>query len=170
MRRLLILWSVVFAFTAGCGYQLVGMGSSLPEHITNIRVTVFKNKSYEYGLENILTQEMMNSFNRRAGVTVVRSTAQADAVLEGVIKEYKYVPTLNSQRQVTQYYIYITAEIKLYDLVREEIYWESKNYAFHEIYKVTGGLSSIQANRQQAWQDAAEDFAERIASVLLEGF
>ncbi len=153
-----------------CGYHLAGLGNSLPDHIKTIRITVFKNQSYEYGLENILTQEMADSFNRRAGIDVVRKSGSADAVLEGIIKEYKYVPTLNAQQKVTQYYISIKAEIRLYDLVKDEVYWENKNYIFHEIYKVSGGLTDIQSNRQEAWQDAAEDFAERVASVLLEGF
>lgn len=154
----------------GCGYSLTGMGNSLPPHMTAIKVQVFQNETYEYGLERIIAQELTSSFDRRAGIEVVDTLGDADAVLEGIIKKYEYVPTTNSQREVTQYYINITAEVRLQDLVNEEVYWENKNYRFHEVYKVSDGLSSIQSNRQQAWQDAAEDFADSIASVLLEGF
>jgi len=169
LKRIVIILFIIFA-GSGCGYRLVGMGSSLPDHIQKITVSVFKNKTYEYGLENILTEEVINSFDRRAGIEIVRTVNEADAIFEGEIREYKYVPTLNAQRKVTQYYIYITASVKLRDLVKEEIYWENNNYRFHQIYKITSGLSSIQTNRQQAWQDAAKDLAERIAGVLLEGF
>ncbi|MBN1297723.1 hypothetical protein JXA80_13160 [bacterium] len=155
---------------AGCGYSLSGTGNSLPPHMKNILISVFQNESYEYGLESVIAQELMGSFDRRSGINIVDSIDEADAVLEGVIKNYEYIPTVNSQRQVTQYYINITAEVVLRDLVNEEVYWENKAYRFHEVYKVTDGLSSVQANRQQAWQDASEDFAESIASVLLEGF
>ncbi len=155
---------------SGCGYHLAGIGHSLPAHMENIQVTIFQNETFEYGLESIITQEMMASFNRRSGIRVVQKAAEADAVLEGIIKTYEYVPTLNAQRQVTQYYINITAEIRLRDMVENEIYWENKSFRFHEVYRITDGISSIQANRQEAWQDAAEDFAESIASILLEGF
>ncbi len=176
MKYRRILFRIFFPLAAcafvlhGCGYHLAGQGSSLPPHLKKIAVPVFKNKTYQYGLENIITQEMIDAINRRAGVETVKNVTRADAVLEGEITDYKYVPTLNSQRQVTQYYIQITASVKLRDLVKNEVYWENSHFDFHEIYKLTGGLASIQSNRQKAWEDAAEDFAESIASVLLEGF
>ena len=71
---------------------------------------------------------------------------------------------------MTQYYINITAEVRLRDLVEDDVYWENKSYRFHEVYRISDGLSTIQANRQNAWQEASEDFAESIASILLEGF
>jgi len=166
--------TIIFLFAlfllAGCGYRLVGLGNSLPEHIKKIHIGVFKNRSYEYGLESVLTQEVVRAFDKRAGIIVVKEQSEADASLEGEIAEYEYVPSVNSQRKVTQYYINIRAEIRFRDLIKDEVYWEDKNFMFSEIYKVTGGLSTIQANRQKAWQDAAEDFAETIAGVLLEGF
>ncbi|MBN1355612.1 LptE family protein [bacterium] len=158
------------AVWSGCGYHLAGQGNSLPPHIKKITVPMFQNKTYEYGLETIITVEVIDAFDRRAGIDIVKSVEQADAVVEGEIIEYKFVPTLNSQRQVTQYYINITASVRLRDLIQDSVYWENPRFNFHEIYKVTGGLSSIQNNRQQAWQDAAEDFAESLSSVLLEGF
>jgi outer membrane lipopolysaccharide assembly protein LptE/RlpB len=154
----------------GCGYHLAGQGNSLPLHIKKITVPIFQNKTYEYGLENIITSEVIDAFDRRAGIEIVKTAALADAIVEGQIIEYKFVPTLNSQKQVTQYYINITASVQLRDLVKEKLYWENPRFNFHEIYKVTGGLSSIQSNRQKAWEDASEDFAESLASVLLEGF
>lgn len=172
VRQLLtrVLFVVIITTFGGCGYSLTGLGNSLPPHMSNIMVTIFQNETYEYGLESIITQELMSSFDRRSGIEIVQNLNDADAVLEGNIKKYEYVPTLNAQREVTQYYINIVAEVRLKDLVDENIYWENKNYRFHEVYKISDGLSFIQSNRQQAWQDAAEDFAESIASVLLEGF
>ncbi|HPQ41925.1 MAG TPA: LptE family protein [bacterium] len=169
-HRIGIGYLIIALLAGGCGYSLAGTGNSLPPHMKNILVTVFQNESYEYGLESVIAQELMSAMDRRSGIEVVQKIDDADAILEGVIKDYEYVPTVNSQRQVTQYYINITAEVRLRDLVNDEIYWENKSYRFHEVYKVSDGLSSVQSNRQQAWQDAAEDFAESIASVLLEGF
>ena len=103
-------------FFCGCGYQLAGQGSSLPDHLKTISVPIFLNKTYEYGLENIVTQEVVDALNRRAGVSTVKKIGDADAVLEGIITEYRYVPTLNSQRKVTQYYIHIVASVQLKDL------------------------------------------------------
>ncbi|MBN1552328.1 LptE family protein [bacterium] len=156
--------------TNGCGYHLAGQGNALPVHLQKIAVPIFKNQTYEYGLENIVSQKVIDAFNRRSGVKVVKDPSEADAVLEGDITDYKYIPTLNSQREVTQYYINITASVRLRDLVKESIYWENKNFIFNEIYQVTEGLSSVDVNRQKAWEDAAEDFAESIANVLFEGF
>lgn len=154
----------------GCGYALTGLGNSLPPYMQNIAVPVFQNETYEYGLERIITQELTTSFNRRSGIRVVQKMSDADAVLEGTIKQYEYVPTLNAQRQVTQYYINITADLRLKDLVKETVYWENKAYRFHEVYKITDGLGSVETNRLRAWENAAKDFAESISSILLEGF
>jgi hypothetical protein len=155
---------------SGCGYSLAGLGSSLPPHMQNVFIPVFQNETYEYGLENIMTQELVATFNRRSGIRVVQRINDADASLEGTIRIYEFVPTLNAQRQVTQYYINITADVKLRDLVNETVFWENRAYRFHEVYRITDGVASIEANRQQAWENAAKDFAESIAGILLEGF
>ncbi len=155
---------------AGCGYHLAGQGNSLPDHLRKIAVPIFTNKSYEYGLESTVTQEVVASLNRRPGIEVVDSAEGADALFLGEILEYKYVPTLNSRREVTQYYIQITASVKCLDLIQDKTYWENPTFIFHQIFKVTEGISSIQSNRQQAWKEAAEGFAESVTSVLLEGF
>lgn len=160
---------ILIGFSA-CGYHLTGQGNSLPEHLKKISVPVFANKTFEYGLESIITQEVISSLNRRPGIEVVESSQNADALFHGEILEYKYTPTLNSQREVTQYYIHITASVKFMDLIHDKVYWENASFIFHQIYKVTDGVSSIQASRQKAWKDAAEGFAESVTSVLLEGF
>jgi len=170
INRAILYFTTVILLLAGCGYSLSGMGNSLPAHMKNIHVAVFQNESYEYGLESVITQELMTSFNRRSGIRVVQKLTEADAVLEGVIKNYEFVPTLNAQRQVIQYYINITSEVRLRDLVQDVVFWENKAYRFHEVYRITDGVSSIEANRQKAWQDASKDFAESVASILLEGF
>lgn len=165
-----ILACLLVVVASGCGYHLAGLGSSLPEYMHKIYVPVFMNRSYEYGLENVLTQELIKAFNRRAQINTVKEIKEADAVLEGEIVDYKYVPTLNAQRKVTQYYIHITASVRLKDLVNNRIFWEDKGFVFHQLYNVTSDLASTQANREKAWQEAAEDFADSLASVLLEGF
>ncbi len=163
---LVMIWSTL----AGCGYSLAGLGSSLPPHMQNIFIPVFQNETFEYGLESIITQELISTFNRRSGIRVVQRIGDADASLEGTIRLYEYVPTLNAQRQVTHYYINITADIVMRDLVNETVYWENRGYRFHEVYRVTDGVASVEANRQQAWENAAKDFADSIAGILLEGF
>ena len=169
LNKLIIFLPIIFLMSA-CGYTLTGLGNSLPPHMQNIAVPVFQNETYEYGLERIIIQELATSFNRRSGIRVVQKLNDADAVLEGTIKLYEYVPTLNAQRQVTQYYINITADLKLKDLVKNTVYWENKAYRFHEVYKITDGVGSVEANRLRAWENAAKDFAESISSILLEGF
>jgi outer membrane lipopolysaccharide assembly protein LptE/RlpB len=171
ISRTLYRWfSILLLLHAGCGYSLTGLGNSLPPHMKTIAVPVFQNETYEYGLERIIVQELTTSFNRRSGIRVVQKISEADAVLEGTIKTYEYVPTLNAQRQVTQYYINITADLRLRDLVKDTVYWENRTYRFHEVYRITDGIGSVEANRLRAWENAAKDFSESISSILLEGF
>lgn len=153
-----------------CGYQLVGHGRNLPEHIRNISVPIFKNVSTEYGLEKVLTYAVIDQFDRHGGYQIVRSDVESDAILKGIIRRYDYYPIRRSDLTISEYRVTITTHVELYDQVEKQIFWQDDNFIFTQKYSVEGSISAFQDNRNQAWQDAAEDFAETLVSVILEGF
>ena len=49
---------LVAVLTAGCGYALVGQGSSLPENIRVVEFTTLENRTQRVGLEQRLSAEI----------------------------------------------------------------------------------------------------------------
>ncbi|MBN2053674.1 LptE family protein [bacterium] len=157
-------------FTAGCGYTLVGKGSSLPDHIKNVAIQNFKNATYQHGLETILSDAVIEEFERHGSIALVKTEQEADAVLMGVIKHYEYKPLTDKNNQITEYKIAITAAVVFRDRVKNRNYWKDDDFYFMEDYFVTEQLSSSRDNQQAAWEEAAEDFASSLVSIIMEGF
>ncbi|MDY0096164.1 MAG: LptE family protein, partial [Candidatus Vecturithrix sp.] len=68
---------------AGCGYTLVGQGN-LPDHIKTIAIPIFVNKTLQDGVEEIITQQVIEQFVKGGKVRLV-SEDNADAILRGTI-------------------------------------------------------------------------------------
>lgn len=154
----------------GCGYSMVGKGSSLPEHIKNVAIITFKNATYEHGLETIISEAVIEEFERHGSIKVVRTEQEADAILMGVIKKYEYRPLVDKTNTITEYKLAITAGVVFRDRVKNVNYWKDENFYFIEDYFVTQQLSSSRENQREAWEEAAKDFAASLVSIIMEGF
>ncbi len=169
-RYFFCLFLSVVLFHFGCGYALVGRGGFWPEHIQTMAVPVFKNMTFQHGLENILTSAVIEKFEQYGRVEIIKSEANADSVLKGIIKNYHIQPILNNAGRAAEYRIEITAAIMLRDEVKKETYWRDDYFHFSNQYELSENLASSIENKRTAWEDAGEDFAESIVSIILEGF
>jgi hypothetical protein len=163
---------VLFALLAiaGCGYHLAGRGGSLPEHIRKIAIPMFKISSFDYNLENVLTYAVIDEIERRGGIKIVDDEASADAVLRGVIKRSDYQTFGESSATDLHIRVYLIISVTLYDQVMKQNYYQDENYTFIGDYYITGDVTSVEANRRQAWEEAGEEFAKRLVGSILEGF
>ena len=83
--KLLIL---VALFLNGCGYHLLGTGSTLPGHLKTIFIPVFTNSSTQPEIHRQLTSAVINSFVTDGRVKVVQNS-QADMVMTGDLFYYE---------------------------------------------------------------------------------
>ena len=87
--RVHILWLLILGIVvASCGYRF-SRDEALPAGVERIQITILNNPTSEVGIENIITEQLITEFTRRNPSFLVRSKANADAVLSGEISSLK---------------------------------------------------------------------------------
>lgn len=79
-----ILFIFISLFAAGCAYTVK---SVLPDNVYTVSISVFKNGTYEYGLEERLTDKVIGEFISH-GRLKVANVDDADAFIKGEILAY----------------------------------------------------------------------------------
>jgi hypothetical protein len=156
----------------GCGYTLVGQGN-LPDHINTIAIPVFTNDTLEEGIEETLTNAVIEEFIRGGKVRLV-SESRADAILLGTIRTYtnKQAIAYNDLNEVAGYRLTVTVDLALKDLVEDVDLWTSEG--MEEFADYEGGadtsLTEEQDNEREAMARLSEKLAQEIRALSTEGF
>jgi outer membrane lipopolysaccharide assembly protein LptE/RlpB len=160
-----------FLISWGCGYSLKGEGSFLPEHIKVITVAEFQNQTPRFELEKVINQKLQEELLGRGSFILNPNQNEADALLTGIITQYKTSPkSLNEEGRATSYSIRIVLEIKFSDLKENRTLFEDKNYIITEEYQLTNLDEDFLDQEEFAIEEAAEQLAEALISAILEGF
>lgn len=155
----------------GCGYSLKGQGSFLPEHIKTIAVVEFQNITPRFELEKVINKKIQDEILSRGTYSLTENQEEADALLTGVIKEYKTSPkSLNAEGRATSYSIRVVLEVKFTDLKENKVLYEDKNYIMNEEYQLTSTSEDFLDQEEFAIDEAAQKLAESLVSAILEGF
>lgn len=167
-----MILSVSLLLISGCGYTLVGQGN-LPDYIKTIAIPIFVNKTPEEGVEEIITQAVIEQFVKGGKVRLV-SEENADAVLKGTITAYKSddVASYDENNEVASYKLKITVNIELTDMINDEILWQTQGLV--EDQDFDGGplvnITQETENEDRALRELAEELAQRIRTLSTEGF
>ena len=162
----------LLAAVLGCGYTLVGQGS-LPDHIKTVAIPTFKNDTIEEGIEEVVTQAVIEEYIR-GGKVLPASEVEADAVLLGTIRSYnpEEAVTYNELNEVSSYKLTVTVDLELKDLVNDETIWKREGLA--EDADFAGGpdvdITTEEDNEDEALEQLAEELAQRIQALSTEGF
>lgn len=168
----LCLLGLLTFFLSGCGYTLVGQGS-LPAHINAIAIPMFENLTLEQGIEDVLTQAMIDAYVRGGKVQLVAESA-ADALLLGTVQGYNDEEAIefNDQNDPLKYRLAITLDVELRDLTTDTTLWQSDG--MQETADFLGGpdynLAEENENKQAALAELAEDVASKVFALSTEGF
>ena len=170
---LLTMCSALLSLSS-CGYQLEGSGIYLPEHIRKIAVPLFENRTYQYQLATTVTAAVADELSNYDAMKIVERS-EADAVIEGSLISYTFRPVRISGSGVSaglaeSYRVSVTASVKLIDLLDGSTYWEHPSYVFSAEYDVPENLSTQADAELLSIEDATEDFAEDLVTMILQGF
>lgn len=171
-RSVLFVLCLVFLVVSGCGYKLVGQGS-LPKHIKTIAIPIFANDTLEEGIEEVLTQAVIDEYVRGGKLRLV-SESEADAILRGSIRSYRSdeVVTYNELNEVSSYKLTINVDVELEDRTNDTVIWKTENLA--EDADFDGGpdvdITTEKENENNALTEVAEELAQRIRALSTEGF
>src|SRR5215813_7111072 len=86
---------------SGCGYQLAGRGSFLPDYIKTIGVPTFENRTTLFNLETQVTQKVRSEFIGRGHYQIVPEATNVDAVLTGVLSGVSIQPVNTAAARFT---------------------------------------------------------------------
>lgn len=128
MKKIVIaLLTTIMLLTAGCGiYSFSSGGKSM---IETIAIAQFENKTIESGLSGRMTDLVVDAFITDGGLKVV-SESDADAVLEGILSDYKREPyTFDELDNVSQYVVKLVFDVRLRKENSEEDFWAETFYS-----------------------------------------
>lgn len=155
-----------------CGYHVAGKGDRLPPDVRTIAVPMFVNKSPRYRIEQIVSQAVTREFIERTKYGITHDPREADAVLEGTIKDVRAgVVTfdLNTGRASTMQ-IQVTADVKLTDAHTHKALFANSNYIFREQYQISPSESGLFEEDQPALERLSRDLARTLVTAILENF
>ena len=160
---------------SGCGYTLVGQGN-LPEHINTIAIPVFQNETLQEGIEETLTNAVIQEFVKGGKVKLVSET-KADAILSGTIRTYKNKEAVEFENEddktdATSYKLPITIDVELKDLVEDAVLWETEGLSENADYEGGSQISATEEedNEKEALEDISKELAGKIRTLSTEGF
>ena len=165
---ILLLATVV---AAGCGYTLVGRGSSLPESIKVVQFTTLENRTPQVELEQRFSAAINRELVSRGRFKVQAGANGANAVLSGTVLAFDLYPVaFDAQGRATDYQVRVTASVTLKTLPDDKPLWENPAFTFRDNYQFSATAASYTDLVNDAIDRVADRFAQSLVTSLLEGF
>jgi hypothetical protein len=168
---------LAIAFTAallapGCGYHIAGQGALMPKNIKTIAVPAFGNITVRYQLARLLPADITREFISRTHYTIVADPNQADAVLEGVVTNFAFYPTVNDPvtARATAAQVVVTLRLTLTDRATRKVLFSQVGAQYREQYEISVDPSAYFDETGTAMQRVSRDVARSVVTAILEGF
>jgi hypothetical protein len=125
---------ILLLLLSGCGvYSTSGSGRSGG----TIAVPLFENSTVEFGLNEGLTDALIDALVRDASLKVVDED-RADLVIRGKVVSVRDEPFTYGQTQSEQNRITVAVDVSCYDAKKGRTVWEEKGLSGYGIYRAGG--------------------------------
>jgi len=159
---------LALSLTIGCGYTLVGKGSTLPESIKVVQFTTLENRTQRAGLEQRLSSEIARELASRGRFKVQSGSEGANALLSGAVSGFDLYPvSFDAQGRATDYQVRVTAQVSLKTVPEGTTLWENPAYTFRDNYQFSASAASYVDRENEAIDKVArgglsntEDFGD----------
>ena len=156
-------------FLNGCGYHLIGTGSTLPDHLKTLSIPVFTNSSTQPEIHRELTSSIINAFITDGRVKVARK-GKADMVMKGNLVHYELkTVSFNSNNFATGYIVILGVDVEVIDNIKNEPYLK-QNLRTEWNYTADTDIVSLEAARLAALDEAYRVLGNRLVSLLINQF
>lgn len=178
MRRRVALVLLGAPVLQACGgYALVGKGVNLDPSIKRIGVPVFKDASGKAGLDQKITERVIEELLKRGHFDVVPDATGVDALVEGSIVNYTSQPVgfsteggTTAGTQASRYAIVLVARVRYSKTGVAQPIWQTDGFTQREEYDVGEDPSSYFDQEELAIDRLAIAFARNIVAGMLEAF
>lgn len=172
------LWATAvlsLALFSNCGYALVGRGTVVDPTIKKIGVPLFKDSTGRAGLDQKITDKVIEELLKRGRFDVVPDRTGVDAVVEGELLRYDATPVGFSdaggvRTQASRYAVTLTARVRYSKVGVDEPIWASEAFSFKDEYDVGNDPTTIFDQSGQAIERLSTAFARSLVSAMLEAF
>ena len=155
--------------TAGCGYHLVGYGSSLPNHIKTIAIPTFKNSSTEPNSHRDVTDSIRRAFISDGRLKLI-DARRADLIIKGTLIKYQLQPvSFSAQDTVDEYIIRLGVQIEAYDRIKKKLLFKQEFNPQWD-YRVTSSVVDSESARNTALIRSYSDLADQLVSIIIDQF
>jgi len=159
---------------SACGYALVGKGTVVDPTIKRIGVPLFKDASAKPGLDQKVTQKVIEELLKRGRFDVVSDATGVDALVEGEITAYTPhlvgVGDQGGKSQATRYEVTLTARVRYAKVGARDPIWANDAFTFRDEYDVGDNAAAYFDREDQAIDRLAQSFARSLVATMLEAF
>lgn len=147
--------------------------SGLPKHIRRVAVPAFQTepRGLRYRVGSRFTEAVSREIIRRGnGLKVQGTTENADAVVEGTIRDFSFSGVLlDRQGRARVYEITIISAITIRDLKEQKILYDNQNFIFRDSFEFSEDPRSFFNEEDPAVERIARAFSESVVSAIVNG-
>jgi hypothetical protein len=147
--------------------------SGLPKRIRTIAVPAFQfeAKGLRYRVESRFTDAVTKEIIRRGrGLKVQGTRDNADAVVEGTIRDFSFTGVLlDREGRARIYEVTIVAAVTVKDLRENKIIFDNQNFIFRDSFEFSEDPRSFFNEEDPAVERMARVFAESVVSTIVNG-
>jgi hypothetical protein len=167
---IIILLLLVSGFTE-C-YKPV-TNSGLPKRIKTVAVPAFQFEveGARYRVESRFTEAITKEIIKRGrGLKVQGSRENADAVVEGTIRNFSFSGVLlDRDGRARVYEVTVVAAVTIRDLKENKILYDNQNFIFRDSFEFSEDPRSFFNEEDPAVERIARSFAESVVSTIVNG-
>ena len=165
----LLSFSISCFLFSGCGYHLVGTGSSLPPHLKTIFISIFKNTSSQPEIHRELTSAVLEAFISDGRLKVAKK-GNADLIMDATLVFYqKRNVSFGSQDLVSNIIVEVEIDLTITDQIKNKIFMKEK-FKTQWDYVSTSDVAATERARLKALDLGFQDLGRRLVSLLIDQF
>jgi hypothetical protein len=171
--RLFVIFCVLFFVSGFTECYKPVTESGLPKSIKKIAVPTFQFEvqGARYRVETRFTEAVSKEIIRRGrGLKVQGSRDNADAVVEGTIRNFSFSGVLlDREGRARVYEVAIVAAVTVRDLRENKILYDNQNFIFRDSFEFSQDPRSFFNEEDPAVERMSRAFAESVVSTIVNG-
>jgi hypothetical protein len=174
-RDVLVLFGGAAAAQA-CGYTLEGHGIAVDPSIKKIGVPLFKDQTGKPGLDQKITEKVIEELLKKGRFDVVESDTGVDALVEGTLLNYSSQAIgfnrsdSGTRSEASRYAALLTARIRYAKVGATQPIWENDSFIARDEYDIGDDADNYFDREEQALDRIAVSFAKSVIAAMLEAF
>jgi outer membrane lipopolysaccharide assembly protein LptE/RlpB len=164
-----IIIIIIAALCEACGYRLAEQ-RGFPGETERLFVNVLENETQETGVENIITEALLNELTLRKTHHLANGLTDADVIMSGVVRHVD-IRTVSTRKSTVadERRVIVSIELKL---TRSDgrMTWAAREITDFEEYFVDFNPEITDANRQKAIRILSKRMAERVVNRFSDDF